>query len=291
MELCRVATISLVMETSNDLDVVFIFILATVNSDQTRDRSDWQLSADWSSVKSVNKRILISKVRNKEGETTKTRQGIANVFAKFYEDLYENEEDNTEKGTDSRTDNDGEETERNNSIKEFTTNEIQHAIDRLKKGKAKDSNGIRAGQLRNCSDDTKEKSGPSSMKLCSRKTSHQNVAERSVSRSSTKKETERMQAITGQFAACQLYISCSQQFCMPGLHLVCTKYNLQNRQDFGLTIDVKTTLRCTGCWSNIVVSEVYRCTSARSTSRKHSTVSNIRRYGASCGSMESSQHT
>ena len=44
-----------------------------------------------------------------------------------------------------------------NAIPEFTKSEIQDAIDRLKKGKAKDSNGIRAEQLKNCSDDTKEK--------------------------------------------------------------------------------------------------------------------------------------
>ena len=86
------------------------------------------------SVKSVKKRILIAKVRSKEGETIQTRQGIANVFAKFYEDLYEGEENNNENGTDSRTDNDEEDSEQNNSIKEFTTNEIQDAIDRLKKG-------------------------------------------------------------------------------------------------------------------------------------------------------------
>ena len=43
-----------------------------------------------------------------------------------------------------------------NSIPEFTKNEIQDAIDRLKKGKANDSNGIRAEQLKNCSDDTEE---------------------------------------------------------------------------------------------------------------------------------------
>ena len=35
-------------------------------------------------------------------------------------------------------------------------NEIQDAIDRLKEGKANDSNGIRAEQLKNCSDDTKK---------------------------------------------------------------------------------------------------------------------------------------
>ena len=41
----------------------------------------------------MKKRILISKVKNKEGEVVKTRQGIANVFAKFYKDLYEGEDD------------------------------------------------------------------------------------------------------------------------------------------------------------------------------------------------------
>ena len=45
------------------------------------------------SIKSVKKRILIPKVKNKEGEAVKTRQGIANVFAKFYEDLYAGEEE------------------------------------------------------------------------------------------------------------------------------------------------------------------------------------------------------
>ena len=39
------------------------------------------------------------------------------------------------------------------------------------------------------------------MKLCSRKISHQKVGDRSVSKSSTKKVTERIQAITGQFVA------------------------------------------------------------------------------------------
>ena len=44
------------------------------------------------------------KVKNKEGEAVKTRQGIANVFAKFYEDLYEGEVGYTEEDMDSRTD-------------------------------------------------------------------------------------------------------------------------------------------------------------------------------------------
>ena len=90
-----------------------------------------------SSIKSVKKRILIPKVKNKEGEAVKTRQGIANVFAKFYEDLYEGEEGYTEDDMESCTEDDKTDPSQLNSIPEFTKNEIQDAIDRLKKGKRK----------------------------------------------------------------------------------------------------------------------------------------------------------
>ena len=52
---------------------------------------------------------------------------------------------------------DDKELEQNNSMKEFAIDEIKDAIDRLNKGKARDSNGIRAEQLKNCSDETTEK--------------------------------------------------------------------------------------------------------------------------------------
>ena len=58
------------------------------------------------SIKSVKRRILIPRVKNKKGETINTRQGIANVFAEFYESLYEGEEDDEEKRTESRTEED-----------------------------------------------------------------------------------------------------------------------------------------------------------------------------------------
>ena len=103
------------------------------------------------SNKSAKKRILIPIVKNKEGEAVKTRQGIANVFAKFYEDLYVGEEENDDEATMTN-----EETDQEDYMEEFTTEEIQSAIDRLKKGKATDSNWIRAEQLKLCSDETKE---------------------------------------------------------------------------------------------------------------------------------------
>ena len=56
-----------------------------------------------SSIKSVKKRVLIPKVKNKGGETIKTRQGIANVLAKFYEGLYEGDDSGIGKGMDSHT--------------------------------------------------------------------------------------------------------------------------------------------------------------------------------------------
>ena len=71
-------------------------------------------------------------MKNKEGESVKTRQGIANVFAKFYEELYEGEEEtDTEDGTTK------EEIEQDEYMEEFTSEEIQSAIDRLKKAKQK----------------------------------------------------------------------------------------------------------------------------------------------------------
>ena len=90
-------------------------------------------------------------MKNKEGEAVKTRQGIANVFAKFYEELNIGEEENDNEDTMTN-----EETDQDDYMDEFTTEEIQSAIDRLKKGKAKDSNGIRAEQLKICSEETKE---------------------------------------------------------------------------------------------------------------------------------------
>ena len=68
----------------------------------------------------MKKRILIPKVKNKEGETIKTRQGIANVFARFYEDLYEGEEGGKEKETDSRNEKDEKASGHHDPVPEFT---------------------------------------------------------------------------------------------------------------------------------------------------------------------------
>ena len=50
------------------------------------------------------------------------------------------------------------------------------------------------------------------MKSFEKKTSHRKVSARSEFKSSTQKVTEKMQAITGHFAACQCYINCLPQY-------------------------------------------------------------------------------
>ena len=56
---------------------------------------------------------------------------------KFYEDLYEGEESGTGQSIDSRTEEDERIPDQHVPIPEFTKNEIQDAIDRLKKEKQK----------------------------------------------------------------------------------------------------------------------------------------------------------
>ena len=109
------------------------------------------------SIKSVKRRILIPKIRNKEGEAEKTRQGIANVFAKFYEELYKGEDEQEDESKHAHIDQENVDSSQEETIPEFTKEEIQAAIHRLKKGKAKDNSGVRAEQLKICSEETKEK--------------------------------------------------------------------------------------------------------------------------------------
>ena len=90
-------------------------------------------------------------MKNDKGETITSRKGIANVFGEFYSRLYVEDQLGEEVqdphksetrmniGRESRID------EVKNEIPEFTQDEVQTAIDGLKKkGKASGSDGIRA---------------------------------------------------------------------------------------------------------------------------------------------------
>ena len=97
-------------------------------------------------IKTAKKRVLVAKIKNDKGECITSRKGIADAFGEFYKRLYEdNERDDFEhEMSDDRR------------IPEITTEELQNAICKLKKGKFPDSNGIRAEDIKACDDETRE---------------------------------------------------------------------------------------------------------------------------------------
>ena len=78
---------------------------------------------------------------------------------KFYDDQEreETEQENEENENESSIDVQNKDTSETLRIPEITTEELQTAINRLKKkGKSADSNGIRAEDIKTCDDETKE---------------------------------------------------------------------------------------------------------------------------------------
>ena len=106
-------------------------------------------------IKSAKKKVLITKIKNERGEIITSRKGIANVFGEFYKKLYDDNEQD-EYGNESNTDVHIGDTEEMTRIPEITSEELQDAIRKLKKGKSPDSDGIRAEDIKACDDETKE---------------------------------------------------------------------------------------------------------------------------------------
>ena len=108
------------------------------------------------------KKVLITKIKKRQRGSITSRKGIADVFGEFYIRLYEdNEKDDSEHevnddGNYSNTDAHNNDTEETAGIPEITTEELQTAISKLKKGKSPDSKGIRAEDVEACDEETKE---------------------------------------------------------------------------------------------------------------------------------------
>ena len=97
-------------------------------------------------IKTAKKRVLITKIKNEKGECITSRKGIADTFGEFYKRLYDdNERDDSEH-----------EMSDDKRIPEITSEEPQCAISKLKTGKSPDGNGIRAEDIKDCNDETRE---------------------------------------------------------------------------------------------------------------------------------------
>ena len=85
-------------------------------------------------IKSAKKRILITKIQNEKRRSQKSNKN-------------ETENNKEDQGADVKE---------RKEIPEFTIEELQAAINRLKKGKTGDSNGIKAEDNKTCDEETKE---------------------------------------------------------------------------------------------------------------------------------------
>ena len=97
-------------------------------------------------IKTAKKRVLITKIKNKKGECITSRKGIADTFGEFYKRLYED----SGKTTLSK---------KRVMKKEYLKSRLKKykaAICKLKSGKSLDGNGIRAEDIKDCNDETRE---------------------------------------------------------------------------------------------------------------------------------------
>ena len=99
--------------------------------------------------------MLITKIKNERGEIITSRKGIANVFGEFYKKHYDDNEQD-EYGNESNIDVHISDTEEMTRIPEITSEELQDAIRKLKKGKSPDSDGIRAEDIKACDERRKK---------------------------------------------------------------------------------------------------------------------------------------
>ena len=130
----------------------------------------------------MKKKVLISHMRNENEEIEVSRYDTANTFAKFDSNLHsdeihkaekkkedkeaipdrcgdlEDEEEGIEHKNDISGELDGKENHENKNkyIPDFSKQEIQTAIDCLKRGKSGDTEGIRAEDLKESDDETRK---------------------------------------------------------------------------------------------------------------------------------------
>ena len=108
------------------------------------------------------RKCFFQKLKKTKRERITSRKGLANVFGEFYSKLYGSNETEEKLQNTSRHDTmaveeriNGE--DNNKTIPLIIDEEIQAAINKLKKGETRDNNGIRVEEIKNCDAATKEK--------------------------------------------------------------------------------------------------------------------------------------
>ena len=121
-----------------------------------------------------------------------------------------------EEGKDSEQ-NKTAESESMKEIPEFTKKEMQDAIDRIERGNASDSNGIRADDIKECDEETKEMMRPIFNEIIKHKEcTLQTWQIIRIKVIFEKRAMWKMQAITAQFVQFQLCTNYSRHCFTPG---------------------------------------------------------------------------
>ena len=194
--------------------------------------------------------MLITKITNEKGEIITSRKGVANVFGEFPKKIYDdNEQEETEQEIGDNENESSIDVCDNNTnemmrIPEVTTEELRTAMNKLKKGKSPDSNGIRAEDIKACDDETREM-----VRQIFNEIKQQNEftpeAWKKVKIKVTQKEMWKMLETTARSAHCQRCTNCSRRFCTEDCIHDSTKNKRKTRQDSEAHTRQQTTLRRT----------------------------------------------
>ena len=212
-------------------------------------------------------------MRNDKGKTITSRKGIATVFGEFYSKMYaehqfgEEVQDPQNLETRINTKKKSWNEEVRNEIPDFTQDEVQAAIDNLKKVKQVTTTESGPKTSRHAVKRRKKWSDRSSTKCWSKRTAHQKLGEGIRFKVTYNKEMWKKLVTT----VCQRFTNCSQQSFSTDFTTDSTKRNQETREDLDDLTKLWTISKHTDCWNRSAGSGVPKCGSRQWTSWRHLT--------------------